>query len=108
MLILDLMLPGDDGLTLARRLRTQTDTPIIMLSARGEDIDRIVGLEVGADDYLAKPFNPRELLARIRAVLRRHGTPPQSPSNRTRDSSSNSAPTGSTCKPGNCSATASR
>jgi DNA-binding response OmpR family regulator len=70
-LILDLMLPGDDGLTLARRLRTQTDIPIIMLSARGDDIDRIVGLEVGADDYLAKPFNPRELLARIRAVLRR-------------------------------------
>jgi DNA-binding response OmpR family regulator len=73
--ILDLMLPGDDGLTLARRLRTQTDMPIIMLSARGDDIDRIVGLEVGADDYLAKPFNPRELLARIRAVLRRHGQP---------------------------------
>jgi DNA-binding response OmpR family regulator len=71
LLILDLMLPGDDGLTLARRLRTRDDTPIIMLSARGEDIDRIVGLEVGADDYLAKPFNPRELLARIRAVLRR-------------------------------------
>jgi len=71
LLILDLMLPGDDGLTLARRLRTKTDIPIIMLSARGEDIDRIVGLEVGADDYLAKPFNPRELLARIRAVLRR-------------------------------------
>ncbi|WP_295540248.1 response regulator [uncultured Thiohalocapsa sp.] len=71
LLILDLMLPGEDGLTLARRLRTKDDTPIIMLSARGEDIDRIVGLEVGADDYLAKPFNPRELLARIRAVLRR-------------------------------------
>jgi two-component system phosphate regulon response regulator OmpR len=71
LLILDLMLPGDDGLTLARRLRAKDDTPIIMLSARGEDIDRIVGLEVGADDYLAKPFNPRELLARIRAVLRR-------------------------------------
>ena len=75
-LILDLMLPGDDGLTLARRLRAQSDMPIIMLSARGEDIDRIVGLEVGADDYLAKPFNPRELLARIRAVLRRHGGVP--------------------------------
>ncbi|MGD8498437.1 MAG: response regulator [Chromatiales bacterium] len=71
-LILDLMLPGEDGLTVARRLRKQSDTPIIMLSARGDDIDRIVGLEVGADDYLAKPFNPRELLARIRAVLRRH------------------------------------
>ncbi len=75
LLILDLMLPGEDGLTLARRLRTKTDTPIIMLSARGEDIDRIVGLEVGADDYLAKPFNPRELLARIRAVLRRRAAP---------------------------------
>lgn len=70
-IILDLMLPGDDGLTLARRLRQQTQVPIIMLSARGEEIDRIIGLEVGADDYLAKPFNPRELLARIRAVLRR-------------------------------------
>lgn len=72
-LVLDLMLPGDDGLTLARRLRAKNDVPIIMLSARGEDVDRIVGLEVGADDYLAKPFNPRELLARIRAVLRRQG-----------------------------------
>ncbi|MFP4062015.1 MAG: response regulator [Halochromatium sp.] len=70
-IILDLMLPGDDGLTIARRLRQQTQMPIIMLSARGDEIDRIVGLEVGADDYLAKPFNPRELLARIRAVLRR-------------------------------------
>ncbi len=77
LLILDLMLPGDDGLTLARRLRTRDDTPIIMLSARGEDIDRIVGLEVGADDYLAKPFNPRELLARIRAVLRRRTPTPE-------------------------------
>jgi two-component system phosphate regulon response regulator OmpR len=70
-IILDLMLPGDDGLTLARRLRQKMQVPIIMLSARGDEIDRIVGLEVGADDYLAKPFNPRELLARIRAVLRR-------------------------------------
>jgi DNA-binding response OmpR family regulator len=69
--ILDLMLPGEDGLSLARRLRERGDLPIIMLSARGEDVDRIVGLEVGADDYLAKPFNPRELLARIRALLRR-------------------------------------
>jgi two-component system, OmpR family, phosphate regulon response regulator OmpR len=72
LIILDLMLPGEDGLTLARRLRAQSDLPVIMLSARGDDIDRIVGLEVGADDYLPKPFNPRELLARIRAVLRRH------------------------------------
>ncbi|MBZ0105318.1 MAG: response regulator [Sulfuricella denitrificans] len=71
LVILDLMLPGEDGLTLARKLRAQGSQPIIMLSARGEDIDRIIGLEVGADDYLAKPFNPRELLARIRAVLRR-------------------------------------
>jgi two-component system, OmpR family, phosphate regulon response regulator OmpR len=71
LIILDLMLPGEDGLTIARRLRAQHDLPVIMLSARGEDIDRIVGLEVGADDYLPKPFNPRELLARIRAVLRR-------------------------------------
>jgi len=70
-IILDLMLPGDDGLTLARRLRQTMQVPILMLSARGDDVDRIVGLEVGADDYLAKPFNPRELLARIRAVLRR-------------------------------------
>ena len=69
--LLDLMLPGEDGLSLARRLRAQGDTPIIMLSARGEDLDRIIGLEMGADDYLTKPFNPRELLARIRAVLRR-------------------------------------
>ena len=75
LVILDLMLPGEDGLSIARRLRAGGDLPIIMLSARGEDLDRIVGLEVGADDYLPKPFNPRELLARIRAVLRRHGAP---------------------------------
>jgi DNA-binding response OmpR family regulator len=78
LVILDLMLPGEDGLSLARRLRVRGNLPIIMLSARGEEIDRIVGLEVGADDYLAKPFNPRELLARIRAVLRRHGEPKES------------------------------
>ena len=71
LVILDLMLPGEDGLSIARRLRSRGHVPIIILSARGEDVDRIVGLEVGADDYLAKPFNPRELLARIRAVLRR-------------------------------------
>lgn len=75
LLILDLMLPGEDGLSIARRLRGRV--PIIMVSARGDDIDRIVGLEVGADDYLAKPFNPRELLARIRAVLRRHSPAPE-------------------------------
>ncbi|CEJ15213.1 Transcriptional regulatory protein OmpR [bacterium YEK0313] len=71
LIILDIMLPGEDGLSLCRRVRAQSSIPVIMLSARGEDLDRIIGLEVGADDYLAKPFNPRELLARIRAVLRR-------------------------------------
>jgi DNA-binding response OmpR family regulator len=71
LVVMDLMLPGEDGLSLTRRIKAQRNLPVIMLSARGEDIDRIVGLEVGADDYLAKPFNPRELLARIRAVLRR-------------------------------------
>jgi DNA-binding response OmpR family regulator len=73
LIVMDLMLPGEDGLALTRRLKAARDVPVIMLSARGEDIDRIVGLEVGADDYLPKPFNPRELLARIRAVLRRRG-----------------------------------
>ncbi len=72
LVILDLMLPGEDGLSLARRLRSDHQLPIVMISARGEELDRIVGLEVGADDYLPKPFNPRELLARIRAVLRRN------------------------------------
>ncbi len=72
LVILDLMLPGEDGLSLARRLRGDHQLPIIMISARGEEVDRIVGLEVGADDYLPKPFSPRELLARIRAVLRRN------------------------------------
>ena len=72
LLVLDWMMPGEDGLSVARRLRAQPGfPPIIMLSARDEDIDRIIGLEIGADDYLPKPFNPRELLARIRAVLRR-------------------------------------
>ena len=70
LVVLDLMLPGEDGLSIARRLKAGSSIPIIMLSARGEDTDRIIGLEVGADDYLPKPFNPRELLARIRAVLR--------------------------------------
>lgn len=73
LIVMDLMLPGEDGLSLTRRIKAARDVPVIMLSARGEDIDRIVGLEVGADDYLPKPFNPRELLARIRAVLRRGG-----------------------------------
>jgi two-component system, OmpR family, response regulator len=71
LLILDVMLPGEDGLSLCRKVRAQSQTPIIMLTARGEDVDRIMGLEMGADDYLSKPFNPRELLARINAVLRR-------------------------------------
>lgn len=71
LVILDLMLPGEDGLSIGRRLRQQKNLPIIILSARGEELDRIVGLEMGADDYLTKPFNPRELLARIRSVLRR-------------------------------------
>jgi len=71
LIILDLMLPGEHGLSIARRLKNAGDVPIVIVSAQGDDIDRIVGLEVGADDYLAKPFNPRELLARIRAVLRR-------------------------------------
>jgi DNA-binding response OmpR family regulator len=73
LVILDLMLPGEDGLSIARRLQSDHVLPIVMISARGEELDRIVGLEVGADDYLPKPFNPRELLARIRAVLRRSG-----------------------------------
>ena len=69
--ILDLMLPDLDGLEVCRRLRERTDVPILMLTARGEETDRIVGLELGADDYLPKPFNPRELLARLKAILRR-------------------------------------
>ena len=77
-IILDLMLPDADGLDLCRRLRTVTDLPILMLTARGEPMDRVVGLEVGADDYLAKPFEPRELQARLRAILRRKGTPAKS------------------------------
>ncbi|MBY0574176.1 MAG: response regulator [Undibacterium sp.] len=71
LLVLDLNLPGDDGLTLCRNLRAKSKLPVIMLTARGEPLDRILGLEMGADDYLAKPFEPRELLARIRSVLRR-------------------------------------
>src|SRR5665811_1484739 len=71
LVVLDLMLPGDDGLTLCRNLRAKSDIPVIMLTARGEETDRIVGLEMGADDYLAKPFSARELLARIKAILRR-------------------------------------
>jgi two-component system OmpR family response regulator len=80
LLVLDLMLPGEDGLSLCRELRGRSQLPIIMLTARGEDVDRIVGLELGADDYVAKPFNPRELLGRIKAVLRRSVHTPRDPS----------------------------
>jgi DNA-binding response OmpR family regulator len=81
LIVLDLMLPGEDGLSICRRLRGTGDmTPIVMLTAKGDEVDRIVGLEMGADDYLPKPFNPRELLARVHAVLRRQGsTPPGAP-----------------------------
>lgn len=71
LILLDLMLPGEDGLTLCRALRADSDVPIIMLTAKGEEVDRVIGLEMGADDYLPKPFGRRELIARIRAVLRR-------------------------------------
>lgn len=77
LIVLDLMLPGEDGLSLCRSLRATSATPVIMLTARGDPIDRIVGLEMGADDYMPKPFEPRELVARIRSVLRRsHALPP--------------------------------
>jgi two-component system alkaline phosphatase synthesis response regulator PhoP len=72
LVVLDLMLPGIDGWEVCRRLRAEADVPIIMLTARSDDVDRIVGLELGADDYVTKPFNPRELVARVRAVLRRY------------------------------------
>jgi two-component system response regulator CpxR len=75
LIVLDLMLPSLDGFALLRLLRIKSRVPVLMLTARGEDIDRIVGLELGADDYLAKPFNPRELVARIRAILRRAQAP---------------------------------
>jgi two-component system response regulator CpxR len=71
LVVLDVMLPGLDGFEILRRLRPHSSVPVLMLTARGEDVDRIVGLELGADDYLPKPFNPRELVARIRAILRR-------------------------------------
>lgn len=77
LIILDLMLPGEDGLAICRRLRARSDVPVIMLSAKSDDIDRVVGLEIGADDYLTKPFNPRELLARVRAILRRVRSEPR-------------------------------
>jgi DNA-binding response OmpR family regulator len=82
LVVLDLMLPGMDGWEICRRVRAESEVPIIMLTARSDDIDRIVGLELGADDYLTKPFNPRELVARVKAILRRSrptasATPPQ-------------------------------
>lgn len=82
LVVLDVMLPGIDGFEVLRRLRAQSKVPVIMLTARGEDVDRIVGLELGADDYLPKPFNPRELAARIRAILRRYEDRPPSASGR--------------------------
>lgn len=101
-IILDVMMPGEDGLSICRRLRATSGVPILMLTAKSEDIDRIIGLEIGADDYLPKPFNPRELLARIRAVLRR-GVVPQNVGTRIsfaglimdKDSRSINAPDGS-------------
>ena len=76
LVVLDVMLPGLDGFAILRRLREQSKVPVIMLTARGEDVDRIIGLELGADDYLPKPFNPRELIARIRAIVRRYEARP--------------------------------
>lgn len=85
LVVLDVMLPGQDGLTLCRDLRARSDVPVIMLTARGEDTDRIIGLEMGADDYLSKPFNPRELLARVKVILRRaRGSARPDPGNRSR------------------------
>ncbi len=79
LVVLDLMLPGDDGLALCRDLRARSNLPVIMLTAMDEETDRIVGLEMGADDYVTKPFNPRELLARIKAVIRRAESLPERP-----------------------------
>lgn len=82
LIVLDVMMPGEDGLTVCRQVRATSGVPIIFLTAMAEDADRIIGLELGADDYLVKPFNPRELLARIRAVLRRAAAPSPQPSAR--------------------------
>src|ERR1044072_1366507 len=79
LIVLDLMLPGEDGLKLTRELRVHSQVPILMLTALGEEVDRIVGLEVGADDYLSKPFSPRELVGRIKAILRRTAHMPRDP-----------------------------
>lgn len=75
LILLDVMLPGMDGFEVLKRIRLESQVNVLLLTARGEDVDRIVGLEIGADDYLPKPFNPRELLARMRAILRRNGGP---------------------------------
>jgi len=82
LVVLDVMLPGIDGFEILKRFRQKSKVPVMMLTARGEDVDRIVGLELGADDYLPKPFNPKELVARIRAILRRYAPRPAAPSNR--------------------------
>src|ERR1044071_660026 len=79
LIVLDLMLPGEDGLKLCRELRVHSQTPVLMLTALGEEIDRVLGLAVGADDYLSKPFSPRELLGRIKAILRRTAYLPRDP-----------------------------
>src|SRR5437879_4794613 len=79
LLLLDVMLPGMNGFDLLRQLRAASDLRVLLLTARGDDVDRIVGLEIGADDYLPKPFNPRELLARVRAILRRSQSSPSAP-----------------------------
>ncbi|HEY5756368.1 MAG TPA: response regulator transcription factor [Steroidobacter sp.] len=76
LIVLDLMLPGEDGLSICRRLRAHSNLPILMLTAKSDEVDRVVGLEMGADDYLVKPFGPRELLARVRALLRRGASTP--------------------------------
>jgi DNA-binding response OmpR family regulator len=80
LVLLDLMLPGIDGLEVCRRIRAQSNVPVIMVTAKGDEIDTIIGLSVGADDYVSKPFSPRELVARIKAVLRRASTPPETAS----------------------------
>ncbi|MBN9315708.1 MAG: response regulator [Devosia sp.] len=80
LIVLDIMMPGEDGLSLCRQVRQDSDIPIILLTAVSEETDKVVGLELGADDYVTKPFNPRELLARVRAILRRAaGSPRQAP-----------------------------
>jgi DNA-binding response OmpR family regulator len=86
-IVLDVMLPGLNGFEVLRRIRTESKVPVLMLTARGDDIDRIVGLEIGADDYLPKPFNPRELVARIRAILRRAKAGEREPRDEARDQS---------------------